>query len=514
MEIRDPGDTRPPGMRRERFEPASLTHSHRLSARDHRLPRLARLHRHDHLDVVASQRGPPSEDRTHLEPTRATSTLDRPTGTLRPEVAYVGDAACTRCHREIAEAYRSHPMGRSLTPVANANDGASASTAKGLPIEDKGVRYTIEHRDGRVFHKAARRDPDGTLFAEIEAEVQYALGSGTRGIAFLIEHDGFLLQSPIAWFSQTGRWDISPGYGEFAAHPNFERPIPSDCLFCHANQFHPVPGTVNRYETPIFQGHAIGCERCHGPGELHVRQPGLAAETDFTIVNPANLTPALRDAVCQQCHLQGSFRLPRAGREPLDFRPGLPIHWFLAVYLNKKAIPGKFEAVGHDEQMEASRCFMASNGQLACTSCHDPHRLPAPAAKVAYYRERCLDCHEKKGCALPLADRQARGQGEDCVACHMPRPTMTNIPHTAATDHRILRSPGSIFEGRRDGTGPPGEYPLLDYHWPLMTEDERQDAKPRHGRGPGLGSPKHEGDTPVFPTRRHARSPTARNRRP
>jgi len=395
----------------------------------------------------------------------------------RQGVAYVGDAACTRCHREIALAYRSHPMGRSLAPVANTQYGTPTHVATGLPIEEKGVQYTIEHRDGRVFHKAARRGADGSLFAEIEAEVRFALGSGTRGVSFLIERDGFLFQSPIAWFAQARRWDISPGYGEFTTRPNFERTIQPDCLFCHTNQFHPVAGTLNRYETPIFQGHAVGCERCHGPGELHVQRGGLSTESDFTIVNPANLTPALRESVCQQCHLQGSFRFARAGRELLDYRPGLPIHRFLAVFLTKKGNEGKFEAVGHVEQMEASRCFAASKGQLGCISCHDPHRLPAPTTKVAYYRERCLECHEKRGCALPLAQRQSRGQGEDCVACHMPRPVITNVPHTAATDHRILRGvPGSVSDSPRDASGQPAESPLIDYHWALLTEEERRDA--------------------------------------
>ncbi len=395
----------------------------------------------------------------------------------RPGVAYVGDAACARCHREIALAYRSHPMGRSLAPVAGIEDGAPSNVTTGLPIEEKGVQYTIEHRGGSVFHKAMRRDRDGTLFAEVEAKVRFALGSGTRGISFLIERDGFLFQSPIAWFAQERRWDISPGYGEFTTNPNFERAIQPDCLFCHTNQFRAVAGTLNRYETPIFQGHAIGCERCHGPGELHVQRGGLSNESDFTIVNPAHLTPALRDSVCQQCHLQGSFRFARAGRKLLDYRPGLPIHRFLAVFLLKTGNQGRFDAVGHDEQMEASRCFVASEGKLGCISCHDPHRLPTATTRVAYYRERCLECHEKKGCALPLAQRQSRGRGEDCIKCHMPRPVISNVPHTAATDHRILRGvPGSVPEGPREAASQPGKSPLMDYHWPLMTEDERRDA--------------------------------------
>ena len=373
---------------------------------------------------------------------------------------------------------RTRWVDRSRRSAAQA-EGPPTTAATGLPFESKGVQYTIERRDGRTFHKATRRDAAGSVLAEIEAEVRFALGSGTRGTAFLIERDGFLFQSPITWFAQKGRWDISPGYGEVNPRPNFERPIEPECLFCHTNQLRPVAGTLNRYEPPIFEGHAIGCERCHGPGALHVKRGGLSTEPDLTIVNPANLAPALRESVCQQCHLQGWFRFPRAGRDCFDFRPGLPLHRFLAVFVRKNGNQGKFEVVGQVEQMESSRCFRASQGQLGCISCHDPHRLPAPSIKAAYYRERCLECHEKKGCALPLAERQARGRGEDCIACHMPRSAVTNIAHTAATDHRIHRgAPGAgpVPEDPRDAPGMPGEVVPQEYHWGLMTEEERRDA--------------------------------------
>ena len=77
-------------------------------------------------------------------------------------------------------------------------------------------------------------------------------------------------------------------------------------------------GRVNRYQEPVFDGLAIGCERCHGPGREARRRPPpqepVAGDVDPTIVNPAHLDPPLREAVCEQCHLAGEARVLRRGR--------------------------------------------------------------------------------------------------------------------------------------------------------------------------------------------------------
>ena len=54
-----------------------------------------------------------------------------------------------------------------------------------------------------------------------------------------------------------------------------------------------------------FRGHGIGCERCHGPGELHVAARG---EEDGTIVNPGRLC----------AHLDGSWDERRALRATIN----------------------------------------------------------------------------------------------------------------------------------------------------------------------------------------------------
>ena len=96
--------------------------------------------------------------------------------------------------------------------------------------------------------------------------------------------------------------------------------------------------------------------------------------------------------------------------------------------------------------MYESRCFRASRGKMGCISCHDPHGLPAPAEKVAYYRDRCLECHAEKGCRLPRPERLARGRDDSCIECHMPRSPNEQVPHTATTLHlipRFMDRPGS-----------------------------------------------------------------------
>src|SRR5438477_5579787 len=40
---------------------------------------------------------------------------------VRPEVNYVGDAACAECHKDYAAAYRRHPMGQAFAPVSSAS---------------------------------------------------------------------------------------------------------------------------------------------------------------------------------------------------------------------------------------------------------------------------------------------------------------------------------------------------------------------------------------------------------
>jgi Tfp pilus assembly protein PilF len=392
----------------------------------------------------------------------------------RPGVKYVGDAACIRCHTEIGESYRSHPMGRSVSPIIPATASTDKGNTAAAPLfEAGGLQYSIENRDGHVIHKETRRSPSGGIVAECAAEVQFTVGSGRQALAYLIEHDGFLFQSSITRYVRADRWDLAPGYEKNNLH--FERPILGTCLFCHANRVENVAGTVNRFEPPIFRGYAIGCERCHGPGELHVRDPTIVDGRDVTIVNPRALEPALRDAVCEQCHLSGVKRIERLDRRNEDFRPGLPFHQFWIALSAAGTAENRF--VNHVEQMHESRCFRESRGGLGCISCHDPHRAPKPGEALGYFRQRCLECHADRGCSLPATVRLARSREDDCIGCHMPRSRTSDVFHGVATDHRVPRRTGEAGQPPSPERQPRvGEGRVVLFHGDLMDEQERAAA--------------------------------------
>lgn len=379
---------------------------------------------------------------------------------IHPEVRYVGDARCAECHDDIARTYHQHPMARSLLPLTDKAQQPPLDEVHHNPFEALGRRFQVEIRGEQSWH---RQELSGNTSQarRPENEVHYSIGSGTRGYSYLTNHEGFLFQSPISWYAQKQSWDLSPGFRE-AMLPG--RPVAGMCLFCHAHRAQIDEDSENHYQEPIFLGHGIGCERCHGPGERHVDNPGQRdpkTGVDHTIVNPRHLEPALREAVCEQCHLAGEARFLRHGRKMYDFRPGLPLGQFWSIFVHAYNNGQEDKAVNHVEQMHLSRCFQASAGKLGCLSCHDPHVAVGPERRVAHYRARCLSCHEQHGCSLPSAVRRQTQADDSCIACHMPRYSAVDIAHAAATNHRIVRqAPSPDAPNAASSSSPPSFVPF------------------------------------------------------
>src|SRR4029077_5107210 len=133
-------------------------------------------------------------------------------------------------------------------------------------------------------------------------------------------------ESPVNWYSHERRWDMAPAYQNSREIPLTLPAFPS-CLRCHVSGMQaPVKGTENLYPTPPFLHAGVSCERCHGPGAEHIaaatQLSGAPAGTPGAIVNPSNLSPDRRDAICMQCHLEGKVAIERPGHHAYEFQPG------------------------------------------------------------------------------------------------------------------------------------------------------------------------------------------------
>ncbi|MEM7353901.1 MAG: tetratricopeptide repeat protein [Acidobacteriota bacterium] len=376
---------------------------------------------------------------------------------------YVDDRLCGSCHTDLFESYQSVGMARSFYRPAPEK-----------VIEDfddnhyyhapSGRHYEMTQDEGRYVFRRYQLDEAGRRINLWEQEVDWILGSGSTSRTYHFRvAAGELYQLPLAWYSQSSSWGMAPGFDN-PEHLGVTRRVRRECMFCH-NAYPDVPsGSDTRAAPQTFPAdlpQGIGCQRCHGPGAEHART-GMRQPVDFvrlaeSIVNPADLPPRRQSDICYGCHMQPSVALAglrRFGRGDYSFRPGEPLSDYLVQVDVEEAgreRSERFEINHHPYRLEQSRCFIESEGQLSCLTCHDPHRKVQAPERAAHYREACLSCHQLDDCdleSMTAASAPGSMAGHeatdplDCAACHMPRRRTEDVVHVVMTDHRIQRTPG------------------------------------------------------------------------
>jgi predicted CXXCH cytochrome family protein len=286
-------------------------------------------------------------------------------------------------------------------------------------------------RDPNVHPEAILPDLDrpDPLVTFARRDIAFVYGSKWKQRYFTRVGDDYY-PLPAQWDVTHRTWrkyfvaDGTDWWVPFYPPDNMKRPTGPLCDGCHSVNYDVRTHAVSEWN--------VGCEKCHGPGGEHARQP-----TRANIVNPARLDAFHADDVCIQCHSQGR---PAAGMIdgraydwPVGFRVGLELKdfWRLEAHaLGAQTFTHFADGTAHKNRMQGNdftRSLMYARG-VTCSSCHDVHGTPNDADLVAPPAVLCDRCHEpggRNGPRAPTLERHTHhapgSPGSACIACHMPQ---------------------------------------------------------------------------------------------
>lgn len=355
-------------------------------------------------------------------------------------VQYVGSEQCKTCHEDIYNSYMQSEMGKAMYTV---HDSSRIEQFPSTPLYDIkfDLWYQAESKNGKVYQKEFRRTKNGDITHERNVEAQYIMGSGNNLRMYFYNEGGMFYQHPLTWYVNKTNFDLSPGYKDFG-NVRFSRFISAKCLSCHNSYLQPDTTALDRYKAPYSFG--IGCERCHGPGELHVKEAngdeiiGLK-ENSKTIINPRSLPFQQQLDVCQQCHLQGkAWVLNKSNEDYFDFRPGELLATHRSVYFKAKTKLDVIEVGDSPQRLAMSKCFQESNGSMTCITCHNPH-FSIKTFTADHYNSKCQGCHNTEALQKKKLS-QPHSSNSNCISCHMNRTGSDNTLHGVSnTDHWIRK---------------------------------------------------------------------------
>ncbi|MGE3182695.1 MAG: multiheme c-type cytochrome, partial [Phycisphaerae bacterium] len=281
---------------------------------------------------------------------------------------FVGSAACTACHSDVAALHRGHPHANTLQVL----DGRAPRLPEELMIE-----LPADAPPNREW-----------------TDVAYWVG-GIATAARLINGEGFTIVDEMAaeeiiWSPGDLGNGVPAGYRWHAAEGAIE--FDFDCFRCHTT------GAMNESAFQDSRTGAAGtwtepgvqCEACHGPGSRHftVALGEPVVDTSSVFVDSDG------SQSCRACHQAGTQLAGRDG--------------FIAPY----------------QQWTELRAS-GGHADFACTVCHDPH-LGLRADRASAIRNECRVCHADTSMAGHGGAMFVRGnisESLSCESCHMPYAT-------------------------------------------------------------------------------------------
>ena len=364
------------------------------------------------------------------------------------DTAYLGSAACQRCHDTEYASWRKTLHVQMTKPIAEALVEGAFGEDRPVRFDAYGRSYAMEKRDGRYFVSISHAGRPAEKF-----EVHYTLGA-RRFQGYLSKlPDGRIYVLPIFWHNQSKRW---VDWKEIT-------PIPDDpdhdlrqiwnvtCVNCHATNLAKNFDVATKTYATTWTEMGIACEACHGPGRDHValmeeweKNPASKPEFDnssknrelgkiLRIFSPKSASPREVFDTCGYCH-------GNKNNVFFGFKPGDRYEDYALPFLISQPIPdndpqGEFWPDGKPSRFNRPQAIMQTGcfqrGQATCTNCHKAHgstnshmlkiEVETPAGGHTKQSDAlCTQCHSALArAATEHTHHAADSQGSRCIECHM-----------------------------------------------------------------------------------------------
>jgi predicted CXXCH cytochrome family protein len=398
---------------------------------------------------------------------------------------YVGSKVCQQCHVKQYEEWQTTwhaKMTRKVSPdivVGDFNNvvltfpkvEADRVDSKDVALIDPSVRLWT--RDGRYFFTLLDKDNAAN---EVTYEVDTVIG-GNWDQHYEASVEGQHFPAPMRWAVGDKSWLIG-GYrpGDWFKADGTPDGIPrkpnelkklraaeAKCAMCHETGFTPTldPATQKWVGTPLELG--IGCEKCHGPGSLHVEANKDPAKKDpgKIIHGTKDLNALQQTMLCVQCHGRNTNKKEKDLAFQVGFLPGDVNMASLVSFWshddstpdhNKYFWPSNWARRNRQQWQDfrLSKHFTKTN--VTCLTCHTFHGKWEPRQLRVDKTQLCVQCHTEMGMAKkPNAELYAGSvmaqRGVTCTDCHMAKigwrtnPSWANPQtHWDVTSHTFMIS--------------------------------------------------------------------------
>ncbi len=269
---------------------------------------------------------------------------------------------------------------------------------------------------------------------------------------------------PEEWFLGDGTPD---GIARRPDQLLINRSAEAKCAGCHMTGYAPqFDKEAKSWKGPGAGAElGIACEKCHGPGSLHVDE-ARAARGQPAATKPGKILHPLKDLnaqqqnqLCAQCHGRNTNKKDREIAFPIGFLPGdtnIQDHIFFWSYSgdpnpdhSRYFWPNDWAKRNRQQWQDFTKSTHFAKTAVTCLTCHTFHGQWAENQLRLPREQLCAECHTASGLAKRPNVEMFTGSpmekaGTTCVDCHMPkigyRTTATrSVPqHWDTTAHTFI----------------------------------------------------------------------------